>query len=199
VLDPRAPAPGGTTKGTSVKVLPTARAAAPVALVLGAALALSGCGPQQAGAAAIVGDRVISDQDVQTAAQETNKGVEGLQQPFTASDTLVFLIVSPYVLDAAAKGGHGVSESQAKAALTKLPNPSPATLEFARTFIALQGLTQEQVQGVLAEVQKAKITVNPRYGKLDPKTLRLDTSEPNWIKKVPQANATTAPSVPSGQ
>ena len=173
-----------------MKVLPTARTAASAALALGAAIALTACGPQQAGSAAIVGDRVISDRDVQTAAQETNKGVEGLKQPFTSSDTLVFLIVSPYVLDAAARGGHGVSESQARQALTKLPNPAPATLEFARTFIALQGLTPDEVQSVLAQVQKAKVSVSPRYGKLDLKTLRLDTREPNWIKSTPQPTAT---------
>ena len=180
-----------------MKVLPTARKTAPAALVLGAALALTACGPQQAGAAAIVGDRVISDHDVQTAAQETNKGVEGLQQPFTASDTLVFLIVSPYVLDEAARAGHGVSESQARAALTKLPTPSPATLEFARTFIALQGLNQDEVQSVLGQVQKAHVTVNPRYGKLDLKTMRLDTSEPNWIDSKRKGQPTTTPQQPA--
>ena len=176
-----------------MKVLPTGRKALPAALVLGVTLALTACGPQEAGAAAIVGDRVITDKDVQTAAQETNSGVQGLKQPFTSTDTLFFLNISPYVLDAAAHGGHGVSVSQAQQALTKLSNPSPATLEFARTYIAAGQLTPEEKQAVVDQLQKAKVTVSPRYGRFDLKTLTFDTREPNWIKSTPQPTATPQP------
>jgi hypothetical protein len=180
-----------------VKALPTARTAVPAALVLGAALALTACGPQQAGAAAIVGDRVISDQDVQTAAQETNKAVEGLNTKLSSSDTLVSLILAPYVLDAAARDGHGVSDSQARQVLSKLANPSPATLDFVKTQIAIQNLTAADQQSILDKLAKEKITVNPRYGTFDAKKLQLDrTTEPNWIKARP---ATATPTPTAGQ
>ena len=176
-----------------MKVLPTGRKSLSAVLVLGAALALTACGPQQAGAAAIVGDRVISDKDIQTAAQETNKGVQGLRQPITSQQTLRFLIIAPYLLDAAAKGGHGVSESEAKQVLSKLPNPSPATIEFVRAILASQLVTPEEGQVVESRLRKAHVTVNPRYGKLDLATLQFDTTPPNWIKSTPAPTASPQP------
>ena len=39
-------------------------------------------------------------------------------------------------------------------------------------------------------VSKAKITVNPRYGTFDKKTLSFQDSSPNWIKAQPEASPT---------
>jgi len=60
-------------------------------LLLGATLALSGCGVQQSGAAAIVNDTVISDQDVQSVSDQLNKLAQG-GQPLRMSDVLISLI-----------------------------------------------------------------------------------------------------------
>lgn len=181
-----------------MKALPTARATVAAALALGAALALSACGAQP-GAAAIVGGRVISDHDVQTAATETNRGIPGMNTKLTSADTLVSLILAPYVLEAARNGGHGISDSQARSVLSKLPNPSDATLEFVRTQLAIQSLTQADQQSILEKLSTQKITVNPRYGTFDAARLRLNgQAEPNWIK--PEATPAPAPSqAPAGQ
>lgn len=178
---------------------PSVRTAAPAALVLGAAVLLSGCGAQQPGAAAVVDGRVISDTDAQQVAAQIST-VPGVQQKVTPADTLVSLILAPYVLDQAEKDGKGVSESQARAAVKEIKDPAPATLDFVRTSLAANGLSDRARAAVLADVAKAKITVNPRYGTLDRKKLQLTPPAPNWIKATtpsapatPQAPATEAP------
>lgn len=175
---------------------PSVRTAAPAALVLGAAVLLSGCGAQQPGAAAVVDGRVISDTDAQQVAAQIST-VPGVQQKVTPADTLVSLILAPYVLDQAEKDGKGVSESQARAAVKEIKDPAPATLDFVRTSLAANGLSDRARAAVLADVAKAKITVNPRYGTLDRKKLQLTPPAPNWIKatapSTPQAPATEAP------
>ena len=160
---------------------PSVRTAAPAALVLGAAVLLSGCGDQQPGAAAVVDGRVISDTDAQQVAAQIST-VPGVQQKVTPADTLVSLILAPYVLDQAEKDGKGISESQARAAVKEIKNPAPATLEFVRTSLAANGLSEQARAAVLAEVAKAEITVNPRYGTLDRKKLQLTPPAPNWIE-----------------
>lgn len=185
---------GDATKGTALtaRLTSSARMALPAALVLGAAVALSGCGAQP-GAAAIVNDRVISNHDAQVAADQTNAAVPGLQQKLTPANTLVSLILAPYVLAKASASGHGVSVSQAEQILAKVPNPAASTVEFVRTQLALQSLSPQDQQAILDEVGKAKITVSPRYGTFDPKKLALDTNaRPNWISKDSATPTTSA-------
>ena len=175
---------------------PSVRTAAPAALVLGAAVLLSGCGTQQPGAAAIVDGRVISDDDAQQVAQQIST-VPGIQQKLTPADTLVSLILAPFVIDQAEQDGKGVSESQARAAVKEIRNPSPATVEFVRTSLAANALSAQARTAVLAQVGKAKITVNPRYGTLDRKQLALKPPAPNWMKPAaPSAPATPGAPAP---
>lgn len=177
---------------------------APVALLAALTLAvvssLAACGVNEAAAAAVVDGRVISDEDVQTAAAETNRGVAELQTPFTARTTLPWLILAPFVLREAEREGKGVSAAQAQSALTRLDDPSPATIEFVRAYIAAQSsLSQEGVQRVLAQVARSKVTVNPRYGDFDPRQpAQLSTVTPPWVKPLPTTPA-TVPRLGGGQ
>ncbi|HET7475485.1 MAG TPA: hypothetical protein VFJ97_05615 [Dermatophilaceae bacterium] len=169
------------------------RWAAAIVALAGLMGSLGACGVNEAGAAAVVNDRVVSERDAQVAAAEANKGLEGLQAPFSAATALPWLILSPFVLAEAAREGRGVSEYQARSALTKLADPSPATVELVRVILAAQNtLSDAGIQRVLAEVGRAKVSVNPRYGSFDPKQPgRLTPVIPSWVRTVPPSSPAT--------
>ena len=159
----------------------TSRLAFPTALVLGATLALSGCGAQQAGAAAIVNDTVISDQDIQTVSEEVNQ-IDPAGQKLSSSDALLSLILAPYVLAEAKRAGKTISPSQARQVIAKVANPSPSTITFVQMQLAVQQLDDAGKSSIVGELAKAKITVNPRYGTFDPQRIVITPTAPNWIK-----------------
>jgi len=157
-------------------------------LVLGASLALSGCGAQQAGAAAIVNDTtvrhqdiVISEKDVQSVPEELNALAQGGQE-LKVSDALLSLILAPYVLDEAKRVGKTVSPSEARKVIAKVADPSPSTIAFVQMQLALQKLDQTSKTLIVDELGKVKITVNPRYGAFDVTKMALIPISPNWIK-----------------
>jgi len=150
-------------------------------LLLGATLALSACGAQQAGAAAIVNGTAISDKDVQTVSLQLNSIAQG-QQPLTPSIVLVNMILAPYVLAEAERTGKGVPDAQARKVIAKLANPSRPTLDFVRMQLAIPALSQASKTSILTKLSKAKITVNPRYGTFDLTQAAIVPTSPNWIK-----------------
>ena len=157
-------------------------------LVIGASVALSGCGAQQPGAAAIVNDTtvrhqdiVISDEDAQSVSEELNTLAQGGQE-LKVSDALLSLILAPYVLDEAKRVGKTVSASEARKVIAKVANPSPSTIAFVQMQLAIQKLDQASKTRIVDELGKVKITVNPRYGAFDVTTITLTPIEPNWIK-----------------
>jgi parvulin-like peptidyl-prolyl isomerase len=159
----------------------TARLAFPIALVLGAALALSGCGAQQTGAAAIVNDTVIRDEDVQTVSGEVSKVNEDGQK-LSASNALLSLILAPYVLEEAKRVGKTVSEAEARKLIAKVAKPSPPTIRFIQMQLAVQQLDDASKTAIVSKLGKAKITINPRYGTFDSKQFVIAATTPNWIK-----------------
>ena len=157
-------------------------------LVIGASVALSGCGAQQPGAAVIVNDTtvrhqdiVISDEDAQSVSEELNTLAQGGQE-LKVSDALLSLILAPYVLDEAKRVGKTVSASEARKVIAKVANPSPSTIAFVQMQLAIQKLDQASKTRIVDELGKVKITVNPRYGAFDVTTITLTPIEPNWIK-----------------
>lgn len=187
----------GATKGTALSALAHLRPTlgrttrsrvtstmARAALLLGLTLAVSGCGAQQTGAAAIVDDTTISDQDVQSVPDDLNQLAE-VGQKLRSSDALISLILAPYVLAEAERAGKTVSESQARQVIDKVVDPSPSTITFVRMQLAIQGLDEASKTSIVNEVGKAKITVNPRYGAFDAKQIALTPISPNWIKTSP--------------
>lgn len=151
------------------------------AAVLGVTLALSGCGAQQAGAAAIVNDTVISDSDVQSVGDQLNKLDPGGQQ-LGSGDTLISLILAPYVLAEAKRAGKTVSASQARQVIAKVADPSPSTITFVQMQLAIQQLDDASKTSIVNQLGKVDITVNPRYGTFDAKQVALTPISPNWIK-----------------
>ena len=181
----------GATKGSALAPLQhlrstlgrtrNSRLAFATALVIGATLALSGCGAQQSGAAAIVNDTVISDQDVQSVSDQLNQLAEGGQKLRT-SDALLSLILAPYVLAEAKRAGKTVSVAQARKVIAKVADPSPSTIAFVQMQLAIQQLDQANKTSIVNQLGKVKIEVNPRYGVFDVKQITLTPISPNWIK-----------------
>lgn len=166
----------GTT-GTSGKAL----AAKSLTLLLAATLALSACGSQAPGAAAIVDGSTISDKDVQTVTMELNTIAKDKTQ-LTPGIVVLNLILAPYVLAEAGRTGKTVPDAQARKVIPKVPNPSPATLDFVRMQLAIPGLSTASKTAIVAELAKAQVSVNPRYGTFDPVKVALLPGSPNWIK-----------------
>jgi hypothetical protein len=150
-------------------------------LVLGSTLALSACGTQQPGVAAISDGSTISSKDVQTVSLELDKLAQG-QAKLTPSVVLLNLILAPYVLTEAGRTGKPVTDAQARKVIAKVANPSRPTLDFVRMQLAIQSLSDASKTSILTKLGKADITVNPRYGTFDPKQVALVPSAPNWIK-----------------
>lgn len=166
----------------------TSRLAFATALVVGAMLALSGCGAQQSGAAAIVRDIVISDQDIVISDQDVQSVSDQLNQLATGGqelrmgDVLVSLILAPYVLAEAKRAGKTVSASQVRKVIAKVADPSPSTITFVQMQLEIQQLDQTNKTSIVNELGKVKIVVNPRYGTFDAKRIALTRIPPNWIK-----------------
>jgi len=159
----------------------TSRVALTTVVVFGATLGLSACGTQQAGAAAIIDGKTVSDKDVQTVSTQLNMLAKG-QQQLTPSVALLNLILAPYVLAEAERAGKGVPDAQARKVIEKVPNPTRPTIDFVRMQLAIPSLTDAAKASILTKLGKAKITVNPRYGTFDVKQISLVPNSPNWIK-----------------
>jgi hypothetical protein len=155
-------------------------------LLLGATLALSSCGAQQAGTAATVDGTVISEKDTQAVALELAPLAQG-QQPISPGVVLSNMILAPFVL--AEAGKNAPDDAQVRKAIAKVANPSPRTMDVVRTNLAIQSLSPESKTTILAKLGKAKIIVNPRYGAFDIKQVAVLPLSPNWIKAGPASAA----------
>lgn len=171
------------------------------ALVAGAVLAVlavgaTACSPHEPGSAAVVGDRQISNQQVDDAVTGIEKGNPQLSQtPDLARTVLFYLMIEPWVTTAAQQNGAGVSDDQAKAMLSATRNPDPEAVAVIRTFLALQKLSSNTQ--VLSQLQKDIVAehprVNPRYGQFNGKTMNVDDLTPNWLPKPKPTPTQTAP------
>lgn len=185
----------------------------PRASVLAAAAAVlalvAACGVPEAGAAAVVGDRRISETELQQATAQVQtlqdaRGSAGGVAPerVQESTVLTFLILGPYLEESAQKAGAGVSDSDARDVIAgALGEPGPSTVDYVRASLAvahLQRLGQEPFQKALTEVgERAKAAaprVNPRYGAWvwDGRNTPIVNATQNWIVPSPSPS-------PSGQ
>lgn len=171
----------------------------PVAAVLVAALALatSACSPRETGAAAVVGERRVTTQELQNALTGLKAGNPQFAQVEQLDRLVLFdLIAEPYLVSAAEGAGLGVSPSEAQAALPATPNADPAAIRALRGQIALNKLNQAQATDALGAVasrlRSAGVRVSPRYGRFDDKTLSVVDAAPNWLP-APSPSATSTP------
>lgn len=193
------------------------RSGAAVAVAASLALTplLGACGTQ-AGAAAVVGNRRITVDELQTATSEV-RGI--VQDPTQVTQQLVlgWLVANPYVVQVAREQGRGVSRQDAERFFTQANfknaagtgTPSESAVSAVQTAYALQLLTgqdstpeiaKKSVDEVLADLKAATVDVNPRYGTFDyrwdeqSQTFTLSPRSPNWIKTTVPPAAAPSPS-----
>jgi hypothetical protein len=183
-------------------------AVAAPALAVVLTLMLSGCGTPEAGSAATVGSRRISVAQVQAAYRDIVP-VVGQDQGITQTQILNLLILEPYLTQAAASEGRGVSDQDAEldikaAGPTVKEQLSHAALEVWRANLANSAIqsnrTTEQIKATYdsigVQLKKAGVHVNPRYGGgIDYTNFSITPSTSNWlVTKAPAATA--APATP---
>ena len=163
------------------------------------ALAAGACTPGEAGAAAVVGDRRITTEQLQGALKGLRTGNPEFAQVEQLDRLVLFnLIAAPYLIEAADAAGLGVAPSEAQAALPMTPDADPEAVRALQAQIALNKLNQAQKGEALAAVgarlRGAGVRVSPRYGRFDSTTLAVVQGQPNWLVPRAEPAPTDAPS-----
>jgi hypothetical protein len=180
----------------SVKALSALRGSIVTAVVVGV-LAVSGCAT--ADTALVVDDERISSQELQEAVTQLNTAAPGAN--LDNATALTLLLRARFTQRVADSAGKGLSDSQVVAAL-KTDKLNASAIDIVRTSDAFNPqnpsvLSQAEQGQVLTELEKADITLNPRYGRLDRKNWSVGPGTPNWIKEQPAP--TEAPATPTPQ
>ena len=151
---------------------------------------LAGCSVYP-GDAAVVSGRHIS----QDYLEATSRDLAPLLTDPSPSSVLSVLVVAPSFIDAAAEQGVASSPAEALALLEESAvaagiDPVPEFGEGA-IEIALFSLAMQNLQGlddgtdVVAQIQtltsELDVTINPRYGVMDPATGQISPTAPDWI------------------
>jgi hypothetical protein len=187
------PATAASIAGVTATVSRPGRRLTGLALVAAATLTASACGSVQAGAAAVVGNRRISVADLQQATTDITTYAKAQDATSTVAQdkVLLFLILEPDLVQAAADAGVGVSEDTARSELAKysVPKPSQGAVDAIRSLAALNSLQsankQQELASFATKLRAEKIDVNPRYGRFDPASLNIVAVTPNWLVATP--------------
>ena len=160
------------------------------ALVAGATAVafLGGCGFQtRQQAAAVVNGEVISQDDVQA----TYEQLQTARYDFTENVVLTALIAAPLLESAVAPSGGWKPDATYAQVMTAIPDATQSTKDFvaAVSLIQAQTMTPAEMEAYRADLQKAEISVNPRFGEIVPSDegpvyFSIGQSTPNWIKPV---------------
>ncbi|MGV1009230.1 MAG: hypothetical protein ACOYBY_11570 [Dermatophilaceae bacterium] len=142
------------------------------------------------GAAAIIDGQPITTQDVATTTDQINGVIQDPSQHFTETQTVYWLVIAPFVNEKAAATGRWTPDEAFNTVLAAIPNPTEQTVAVVKAQSAANALTQQDVQGVLAQIEAADIQIDPRFGSIDTQTGAWVKPDPNWIK--PTATATRA-------
>lgn len=183
---------GRTAPRTARRARPSRRGLGSLVLVV-AAFGLTACGNgtgvgDRISAAAVVGDDVISVQELQSAYSEINEVTGG---SYTQQDILAWLMLEPLAVVDAADQGVAVSEDDARAALdqgrsnasadsdpaatptVEAGTYSDATIAAVRGLLAVQNVGQQLQEetaiktwygGLLDQLEAENVEVSPRYG-----------------------------------
>jgi hypothetical protein len=194
----------------------------PSALVAAALLALTAaCGAQEAGAAAVVGDRRISESELQQATADIQR-IAPPDSALSPQQVLTWLITEPYMTRAATQNGVGVSLDQARQFFSQAQftaddgsgTPSDPALRAVQSVLSLNNvigrgprpLQQDKavaaMDQVSEELQQAGVRVNPRYGSFadtwregrqQPFFAVGQGEQPNWLVPSPTPTASGSP------
>lgn len=158
------------------------------ATLLVAATGLAGCGTADPSAAAVVDGHVIKEADMWSVIDDLGKVPRNAE--VGVGDVLPTLIQSQVVLDHAQElKVPTASPETARLQLKSLipagqpePNWSEATVKAFQDAASLgQVLNGPSQAKAVSLIQKADITVNPRYGTFDRQNLTLAAGNPNWM------------------
>jgi hypothetical protein len=173
------------------------RAAVVGVATLGAVSLLGGCGFEtRQQAAAVVNGEVIHESDV----RETFDQLKAAKLDFAENIVVTALVAAPLLKDAVATSGSWKPDATYASVISSIPGATDTTKEFvaAVALIQSQKMTPADVAAYRADLQKADITVNPKYGSVvksdqGPVYFTIGQQTPNWVK--PAANP--APATPS--
>ena len=154
----------------SLPVPRTRRATVAAVALLG--LALAGCGNASPAVVAYVGDEAISQSSVESAVAGVSSTLE--QGQTVSSEAVVNAMIQGAIAEQIAAerdieltdaGRDAVLAQSELASLTQVPEAREVVYDVADFQIVAQELGEE---AVLAEIAKSDVTLNPRYGVLDP-------------------------------
>jgi hypothetical protein len=158
----------------------------------GTAIALlGGCGfgtRQQA--AAVVNGQEISQAEV----EQTAKQLKDAKLDFDEKIVVTVLIAAPLLHEVVDASGSWKPDSVYAGVINAMPDATESTKQFVRAVALLQSaaMTDQDVAAYRKDLKDAKITVNPRFGSLEPSNsgpvyFTLGDEAPNWIKSTPVA------------
>lgn len=162
------------------------RAAVVGVATLGAVSLLGGCGFEtRQQAAAVVNGKVIHESDV----RETSDQLKAAKLDFAENIVVTALVAAPLLKDAVATSGSWKPDATYASVISSIPGATDTTKEFvaAVALIQSQKMTPADVAAYRADLQKADITVNPKYGSIvksdqGPVYFTLGQQTPNWVK-----------------
>lgn len=177
-------------------------AAATIAVL---ATGLVGCGSADPAAAAIVDGKVIRETDLWAVMDDLTRVPSNANLAVT--DVLPALIQAKVVQEHATELKAPSISTQAikdqldapDASGQRLGPWSPATVEALRDVNVLNAVMQSGNQAKAVElIQKAQVTINPKYGTFDRQRLSLTTANPNWMVATPTQTAEAPAQQPTG-
>ncbi|GAA2743249.1 hypothetical protein GCM10009868_16290 [Terrabacter aerolatus] len=173
---------------------PAKRAAVVGVVALGAVSLLGGCGFEtRQQAAAVVNGTVIHESDV----RETFDQLKAAKLDFAENIVVTALVAAPLLKDAVSASGSWKPDETYASVISSIPGATDTTKEFveAVALIQSQKMTPADVAAYRADLKKANISVNPKYGSIvqsdqGPVYFTLGQQTPNWVK--PGANPAPA-------
>ena len=172
-------------KAMSVRARSARRVATTALVGLGAVSLLTGCGfeSRQQGAAVVNGSVIHEDEVEQTARQ-----LREAKFDFPENIVVTALVASPLLHEAVRESGSWARDATYASAVAAIPDATDTTKEFISAVALLQSarMTEADVKRYRASLDKATITVNPRFGELvrsqeGPLFFTIGQKQPNWI------------------
>jgi hypothetical protein len=165
---------------------PARRVAVVGIAALGAVSLLGGCGFEaRQQAAAIVNGEAINESDV----RQTFDQLRAAKLNFAENIVVTALVAAPMLKDAVASSGSWKPDETYASVIASIPDATDTTKQFveAVALIQSQKMTPADVAAYRAELKKADISVNPKYGTVvrsdqGPVYFTIGQTAPNWIK-----------------
>lgn len=176
---------------------PARRVAVVGIAALGAVSLLGGCGFEtRQQAAAVVNGEVIHESDV----RETYDQLKAAKLDFAENIVVTALVAAPLLKDAVEKSGSWKPDETYASVISSIPDATDTTKEFvaAVALIQSQKMTPADVAAYRADLKKADISVNPKYGSVVPSAegpvyFTIGQQTPNWVKPGGNPAPATAP------